>query len=418
MSKAKTILSNVRCRVLIVQPWYGTVISRFKWIENEKIETMGVRVMPRGIVECMYAPEFLEKYTVDQLIAVTCHEVEHIIRMHCARDRFIQDIGHKHLWNIACDWVINGTRSDKRIENLPDEGTFIPVKSNNEDAKQWKGCDIDSIHLNGTAEEFYEWLKNNVKTEVVEGSNGKAVVTKTKGGHIIQVTIIDNHDTWGESQASAEDMRTTAKDLARAATQRTAGKVPGHLEEAIAALQKPQHNWIYQWRNIIGRVAGNKRRTYSRRARRRDSFGVKGVSRHASIKLVIGVDTSGSMSQKMLQRVFSEVEAMSQHFKIYLVQFDTQVNDVSEYHRGDWKKIKLKGRGGTDFESFFQHLEDHKMVGKMNCIVTDGFDALPRKRNYPVTWVVIGKQGVEYLEKQGELWGEKVLIKHDYEDEF
>jgi len=416
-------LVNARCRVLVKEPWYGVIASRFVWVKDDKVGTMGVSLHPSNKVTCKYSPEWISKLNVDELIAVICHEIEHIIRMHLSRGSYIKSEANANLHNIAADWVINGYKDNKRIKNLPDCGTFIPKAGVDDD--KWKGCNLRELDPSMTTEEFYDWLKKNTKNVKFKKSIGSdsdgngasvdGIQIETTGGSIVDIILTDCHSTWDDSTATKDEMRQAAKDLARSATQ-SAGKCPGGLEDSIKALAKPQHNWVHKWRRLIGRVAGNKRQTFARRNRRRDAFGVKGTSRHASIPIVLGADVSGSMTDKILERVFAEVESMSQHFKITLIQFDTEVTKVSEYHRGDWKKIAILGRGGTRFNAFFEYIEQNKCVGRMNAIITDGFDyQIPTPRNYPVAWVVVGRQGINYVKQQGLNWGEKILIEHDYE---
>lgn len=421
---AKEKLTNARCRVLVTEPWYGVIASRMVWVHNESVGTMGVSILPRGKVKCQYSLQFVQENTVDEIIAVICHEIEHVIRSHMSRARKIKTRELHELHNIAADWVINGYADNPRIKNLPKSGTFIPKVGKDDD--KWLGCDLFELKENMTTEEFYQWLKDN--TKVIKSGfqqkidqdggtitiDGTKIEIQTKGGSTIDVQLHGNHATWEESNASDEEMRQTAKDLTRSATQR-AGKCPAHLQDVVKELAKPQENWFYRWRNILGRSAGGKRLTYSVRNRRNDRFGVKGYSRRASIKLVLGVDTSGSMSMDIIKKVFAEVDRMSQHFKITLVQFDTAVTDVSTYHKGDWRKIKIKGRGGTVFKSFFDYIETNGMVGAMNAVLTDGFDYdIPEEKPYRCCWIVVGKEGIDYLNKNCE-WGEKVLIKHDIE---
>ena len=399
MTKISKNLVNARCRMLAKMPWYGFIVSRFKWVRNDSVNTMGVRIIRRGLVECIYNLEFVESLSLPELIAVLRHEVEHIIRMHLARVRYIKDENHNKLWNIACDWTINGVKNQRNIDDLPDMACYVPASGD----VGWDDCDLTELEELGTAEEYYDWLLKNIKIIKV-GGNGNG--DGDSGG-------IDNHEVWSQSSASKEDMRCTAKDLTRQATQNV-GSTPGHLVDSISKLDRPTQNWLFRLKNIIGRVAGNKRRTYAKWHRRRDSFGVKGISRRASIPITVCTDTSGSVSKKMLERIFTEIEAMSSYFRITLVQFDHEVQSVTKYHKGDWRSIEIKGRGGTSFDSLLEYLEKEKIINKMTFILSDGYCSVPSPRPYPVTWVIWGEGGKQYMNSQG-MWGELVYIEHDYD---
>ena len=203
---------------------------------------------------------------------------------------------------------------------------------------------------------------------------------------------------------SKDEARQVVKDMASQATAKAAGNVQGHLVEVLKELDKPIVNWKYVFRQLVGRRAGGKRTTYSRRSRRHNCFGVPGKSSHASIPLNVLVDTSGSMSSKDLELVFTEIEAMSQRFKITVIQFDHAVQGKpTTYHRGDWKKIKISGRGGTSFQVVFDWIEQNKMVADANIVLTDGYADFGSKRPYYVLWAICNKDVCPS-------WGEYVCI--------
>jgi predicted metal-dependent peptidase len=226
-----------------------------------------------------------------------------------------------------------------------------------------------------------------------------------KGGQItIKGSWIDDHSIWNESTVSKDEARQVVKDMADQAASKSCGNVPGHLQEVLKQLEKPIVNWKYVFRQLMGRKAGGKRITYSRRSRRHNHFGVPGQSSHASIPLNVLVDTSGSMGTKELEMVFTEIEAMSQRFKITVVQFDHAVQGKPQkYHRGDWKKIKISGRGGTSFTNVFDWIEEHKMVADANIMLTDGYADFGPKRPYHVLWAIVNKESKPP-------WGEYVMV--------
>jgi len=167
-----------------------------------------------------------------------------------------------------------------------------------------------------------------------------------------------------------------------------AGTVPGHLVSAIEALQDPKVNWKYELKRYIGRKLGGKRKTYSRRNRRHNRFGIAGSSNHASVPLTIAVDTSGSVSDALLQQFFAEIESMSQKFRIMVVQLDHAIQAVDRYHRGDWKKIEIHGRGGTSFDIAINGIQENNVVGQVNIILTDGYAGFPDPPPFPILWAI------------------------------
>src|SRR5579871_5503149 len=78
-------LMNARCRLITLEPWYGTMAAMFQWRHDDSIKTMGVRIVNGGLVECLYNKEFCDELSIEQMMGVLKHEIEHVVRLHCVR---------------------------------------------------------------------------------------------------------------------------------------------------------------------------------------------------------------------------------------------------------------------------------------------------------------------------------------------
>lgn len=384
-------LMKARCRLLTVEPWYGTMASMFRWKPTPDIPTMGVRIVDGGYVDCFYNTEFCEDLSVEELMGVVKHEIEHIVRLHCTRGGSREP----DLFNIAADMCINGKRSRPAIDNLPGNWVAMP--------EDWKEGD--------TTEDVYARLEKHkvvIKCPACGGKGGKGGKNgkndkngkhqcdgekvlgdkNSKSKITVEGELTDDHDVWAGSNVSEDEARQVVRDMCNQSSIK-AGNTPGHLVQEIAKLADPVIHWKYLLRQYIGRQVGGRRRTWARVQRRNPVFGTKGKSNHASVPLTVGVDTSGSVDNKRLEQFFTELEAMSMRFKITLVQFDHGYQDHQKYHRGDWRRLKVKGRGGTSFIEFFKAIEEKKLVGRVNLVLTDGEAPWPEERKYPVMWVIM-----------------------------
>jgi predicted metal-dependent peptidase len=104
---------------------------------------------------------------------------------------------------------------------------------------------------------------------------------------------------------------------------------------------------------------------------------------------------------------FTEIEAMSSRFKVFVTQFDHQVTDCRRYHRGDWSKIDIKGRGGTCFVNAINWIKENQMVGKVNIVLTDGEAPWPEPEPFETIWVIVRNPKIV------PPWGQTIHIK-DY----
>jgi predicted metal-dependent peptidase len=187
-----------------------------------------------------------------------------------------------------------------------------------------------------------------------------------------------------------------------------AGKLPQHVVEALDALAKQApKQWHKElkafYRNTVEGIEST--RTWSRPNRRYGLFEA-GTKSGLGKKLVIGVDTSGSMSTEDIRHILAECHAMLKcGVEARVMFFDTQVHSTIRLTRG--ASIGECGRGGTDFKDFFTHANKCNPDGIV--VFTDGDDGASIKdaTKSQVLWVLIAGD-----RKHGTVcnFGKKVLL--------
>lgn len=393
-------LLRARCRLMTREPWYGHVAmnmvwkhSNFPWKTDEESKTMGVRIVQGGTVECLWNPGFVHRQSLKQLYATIYHEIDHIIRMHCVR---IGTQREHEAWNIAADMTINGKRSSPKIGyrepnglelTLPLDGQLVWIPETWQEGLTTEAY-YSRLMAAGPKMPCPKCMANGSKgnTPDDDGSNptnqpGKCPCCGgTPGGGKegeygwagVTGKQLDDHSTWQQSDVSQDEARQIVRDMVQQATEKNRGFTPGHLSEAIQQLNKPVVRWRELLRRYIGTHVGSRRSTYSRRNRRNDVFGIKGVSHHAASKVRVIVDTSGSVSSKELQQFFAEIDTMASYAEVMVLLWDHAYQGYSKYKRGDWKKWKVNGRGGTDMAAPVKWLEDQRQLGDCQILLTDG----------------------------------------------
>lgn len=423
-------LMKARCRLMTREPWYGHIAMNMVWIPSgmpwlpESRRTMGVRIVNGGQIQCLYYPDFVDSLSIRELFAVIQHEIEHIVRCHCVR------IGNRNpeAWNIAADMCVNGKKTSPRI-GYPEPTTselIVPLNGNiiwiPED---WEG--------DGTSEHYYDKLEKKQRKmgkccpncgRPGKGGKGKSkgkdsggsgdgcpTCGQDQGGDYsyggVSGKVIDDHSTWNQTDISPDEARQVIKDVVDQATSKCQGHVPGHLVEAIKELAKPVVRWREMLRQYLGKHVGNQRKTFSRPNRRRQVFGSKGISRHAAATVCVIVDTSGSIGKKELEQFFAEIEAISARAKVYVLQWDAQFQGYDKYRRGDWKRIEVRGRGGTDMAQPIEWLCENKLIADVQVMLTDGYCNYAEDKHFPYICVITTDEGTT----DGPEWGHTVRMK-------
>jgi predicted metal-dependent peptidase len=463
-------LMKARCRLMTREPWYGHIAMNMVWIPSEmpwlpeSRRTMGVRIVNGGEIQCLYFPPFIDSLTIRELFAVIQHEIEHIVRCHCVR------VGSRNpeAWNIAADMCVNGPKKKPRIGyQEPTTGELIvPLKGNiiwipedwEQDGTSEKYYDKlkkKQQGMGGCCKNCGRPLSKSGGKKQGQGGSGKQpgqgqgqgkgqgqggkgqqpgqggsgqgqqpgqggggqgqCNCPTCGGDMnsdynfggVQGGVIDDHSVWNQTDVSPDEARQVIKDVVDQATSKCQGHCPGHLLEAIAELNKPVVRWRELLRQYLGKHAGNQRRTYSRRNRRRQEFGTKGISRHAASDVTVIVDTSGSIGKEELQQFFAEIEAISARSRVWLLQWDHAFQGYARYRRGDWKKLEVKGRGGTDMAAPIEWLCENGLVKDAQIMLTDGFCNYADDKHFPLITVITTPEG----STDGPDWGTTIRMK-------
>ena len=95
-------------------------------------------------------------------------------------------------------------------------------------------------------------------------------------------------------------------------------------------------------------------------------------------KLAVVVDTSGSISEEVLNMFFSEINHIHKNgADVVIIECDAAVQQVLPYRRN--RKFNVKGGGGTNYDPAFQYLRDNRNKQFDGCIyLTDGYAPEPK----------------------------------------
>ena len=235
----------------------------------------------------------------------------------------------------------------------------------------------------------------------------------------------------GKTAAAMENQRRkVAEHVAEAArstdTAKTAGTVPGFLKRAAEATLAPP---AVSWKTVLRRAVrkslqsskGSPKRTTTRVNRRQGGIGfgaskplLKGVKRNQS-RVIVGVDTSGSMAAAELEQAVREVAGIVKQAgrAVRFVACDTKVQAVAEVRRPEQVIENLKGGGGTDFVDLFDGWLAGE-AGDLFVFITDGWGEVPAAApEIPTLFVSVGPGSIKpYVGSTSNPapWGEHVTV--------
>ncbi len=323
----------------------------------------------KGMVEMIFNPDFLiNELNSSERVAVLKHEILHIVFRHLYRNKKYEKI--KFIYNIAADLVVNQYIGEWQLPlNAIKINSFPDLK----------------LRENQSLEYYIE------KLLIVESEYLSLVVS---------ADYFESHDIWDEmSNESSESEKAIAsykldKIIIDAFEKSTTSKynvdIPKEIKQAIFKIQS-SYKSIINWRQSLKIFAQHSMRsnvmlTYKRISKRFNTRpGVKIIRRE---KLLLAIDTSGSISQKELEVFFTEINQIHKcGAEIDVVECDAQIQNFYRY-KGKYPE-NVKGRGGTDFDPVFDFINKSK-INYDGCIyLTDGYALQPKiKCRTKLLWVV------------------------------
>ena len=375
-----------RLRVLCDYGFYGILLTHMKFSIDEGCDTAytdGERIA--------FSPKFLDDISDSELDFVLMHEILHVALQHCFRTGDRQN----DVFNIACDIVVNSNiklskgGDDKHI-TLRNYDTAMHLTP---DGSEGSGF---------TAEQVYEMLIDHCK-------RNDLAVNPDAG--------FDEHDKWNKKKGGAGGSAGTGDDgylsdlwaqrtldAARAAREMDAsngrGTVPAGVDRIIGELTNP----TVDWRTVLSDFVSEEITDYSffppdRRFSDSDFFLPDlNEKEDRAEDILFMVDTSSSMSGKMIAEVYSEIKGAIDQFggglTGWLGFFDATAYEAKPFDSvNDLLSIRPRGGGGTDFGAVFDYVRARMSEPAPAAIVilTDGYCPFPPESEamgIPVLWII------------------------------
>jgi predicted metal-dependent peptidase len=194
----------------------------------------------------------------------------------------------------------------------------------------------------------------------------------------------DEKNGKGRPKLTAEEkkqIRDEIKEAMVAAAQSAgAGKVPAGVARMIQQFTEPKMDWRQMLRmNIQSILKSNF--SFSRPNRKSQHCGaiLPGMMNEDTIDVSVGIDMSGSISDKQAQDFLSEVKGIMDEykdFKLDLWCFDTEIYNYAQFTGDTADEImdyKVNGGGGTDFEANWNFMKEQGIEPKKFIMFTDGY---------------------------------------------
>jgi predicted metal-dependent peptidase len=354
--KAADQLIRARTALILDQPFFGSLALRLPLVENLSIKTLAVDGK-----NIFYNPEFVLSMSHKVTMSAVAHEVMHCVLDHLAR----RDGRDPKKWNHAGDYALNQILEDVQFE--------IP--------KEWLRADG---YKGMSADEIYKMLPDMPDDQGGAGAPGGSLDEMLPG----------EPDPAAQTQMTQE-WKVATIQAANAA--KAMGKLPSDLQRFVEGLTASKVDWRAELRRFVSERS-KADYSWSRPNRTMLHYGVYMPSLYSESMgdIIIGVDTSGSISDDVLAAFSAEVNAIAAEVlpaTIHVVYCDAQVNHVDVFQRHDQVKLTPHGGGGTRFSPVFDYVAEQNLRPVCLVYLTDLFGETNfPEPEYPTLWTCISNE--------------------------
>ncbi|MDF2192089.1 VWA-like domain-containing protein [Paraflavitalea sp. CAU 1676] len=325
MHKVSDDITKASIKLLIREPFYGHICTLLQRELSEQACRIAIVWDDRKGFYLRVNPGYWMNLATDELkTGVIKHQLLHLVLKHPFRRN---GFGNKRIFDLAADLVVNQF--------------LLPAQLS------YDAFTIEQFGFppNLTLEAYYRLLQQQedagVDNNPGDGGDG----------------ALDEHQHWhmdpSSSSALKHLMNQQVDDMITASCGRLPsteiGKLPGGIQEYLQQIIdrfKP----VVSWKRVLKLFAASARKTYLQGTLKKPSkrYGtVPGIRIRSKQRLLVAIDTSGSISAEDLAAFFQEVyHIWKQGAEVLVVECDADIQQIWTY-KGKVPE-HIKGGGGTD----------------------------------------------------------------------
>ena len=395
MSNLNEELASIGKQLMFSEPFYGIFLSTLNKVERKDLPTAGVSLNGPNY-QLSVNKEFWDSLNNDKKkIGLLKHELLHICFNHLHDREWFPD---QELHNIAADIEINQHLTP---EYYPTNDILLPTS-----------FPELNLPLKAGTKVYYGLLSQAKESGASPTLNGLLKdIGDLEGGL---------HPTWKEMDGLSEadkklvkaQLEHQIKNILENQSKQSNGRgfIPAELESFIEELLKDSEP-TYDWKAYFRRFSSTSSKVYTKKTRRKPNKRFPGnpaLKIKPKKKVLVGVDTSGSVGDKDLAEFFTEINHMYKSgVEITIAEGDAAINNIYEYNGIPPEKIS--GRGGTDMNPFITYFNEHPGFSSL-IILTDGYIGNREVKSFKPTLLVLCSNGEEVEKVKENGWGQTIKI--------
>jgi len=376
--KSKAKIEQAKSKLMLEHPYIGAVASLLK-LDND---TQTLSFSSDGTT-LKFNDEYFEQAPLDEILFALANGAMHTVLKHTQR----QHERAGRIWQAATDMAVNSmlvkndfilppyAYYDKRFEGMYAEEIYDILQE-------------EMVH-NDNLEE----TEAPSPDDVIEEQTAKSSRPETHTQPIQTQKVLPEIPP---AEASEEDIEQIFQKYHR----------QGELPQDLQLLVPEYFSHTIDWRQILYRYIAEYAKSAYSFLPPNMKYLYRGIYLPSLgsdlLRIIIAVDTSGSIDESLLSIFLGEVESIMQNYgnyEITLITADAKVRTHHTYYPGEKLEYRLGGGGGTDFRPTFTYIETHIDHPTLLLYFTDGMGTFPQEEpSYDVMWVMPEAKDVPFGE--------------------
>jgi len=397
-------LEKAKTRLMLEHPYIGSIAAVLK-MEHD----IGILTFASDGKHLKYNGEYFDKSPVEEIEFALANGAMHAVLKH--NERVNGRTGR--IWQAAIDFVVNSM--------LVKNGFVLPPHAYYDE--RFEGM---------YAEEIYDVLKG----EMIRNDTRDEADADVRDGQAEKEDKSDNEGDRGERDqerkgadmalppASAEESGSEISGIVEEEQKEIFEQIfqkyrrQGNLPEELNLVIPEYFSHKVDWRGMLYKyIASYAKSTYSF-VPPNMKYLYRGIYLPSLssdlLRIVIAVDTSGSIDEELLRIFLGEVSSIMQsypNYEIDLITADAKIQSHKVFLPGELLEYEVSGGGGTDFRPVFEYIDNYIDYPSLLLYFTDGKGTFPQcGPPYDLLWLMPEKTEVPFGEvlilenKRREIW--------------
>jgi len=356
-------ISQAKAKLLVEYPLFGTIASKLKIVQNDDIQAF-----KSDGTTLEYNNDFFSEISLAEMEFVFANGAMHASLAHESR----KNGRSGWLWQLSTDYAVN----DMLVEN----GLERPYQAHY--SKRFCGL---------YAEEIYAELKEDILRDELEYEADDADdVQNDKNEQKENSQESSKTDEIEQDDSLSEEL---FEEFAKAVLEmeEKRGELPTSLERFFDLKLDAKIDWRDELRVALDRFYKD---DYAQMPPNK-KFLHLGFYLPSSVsdrfKLVVAVDSSGSVDEDLLSEFLSELNSLMNtipSYEINLLVCDDKIRSHKVFYSGDILEAKVEGGGATDFRPVFEFIDAELEDTKLLLYFSDLDGVFPTKEPFfAVKWI-------------------------------